>query len=933
MDEEKRVLIDEWFPIGEVSVESMRERSGGRYPAPNRLHVWFARRPLLISKAVILLSLLDDRAMHDDVLKILGIPPDRDVVGAAELLERAKSAGRKLTKSPFEWEQAYKHVLTDRELAWLQNKVEWVWGKVPLLLDPMAGGGSIPLEAVRLGLPTIAGDLNPVAYVILKATVQYPARFGAKLIPAVEEFCNRVHKAASKELEQFFPKEEGERVFSYLWARTVRCPNCSLKIPMSPNWWIVRGGDRNKEVAIKLIVPEKGESDECGFEVVKNPRTAGLEPDKGTDVRKEALCPRCGRVMDSNSVKAEAQAGRMGHQLYTICTKIKRVGRKRGDWNYRVPTTNEVEAVVCAEERLRDKLPEWEIKGLVPNEPYSENVSDTRPLQYGMPRWCDLFNPRQLLTHLTYLEKFLEEKCRLFQEAGKKSQEYKEFAEAVTVYGSLIFDTCVDYNCMLTRWDSTRNKIANAMSVQGFPFKSSYAEFDHSRMLWPWAQVKSVESIKELVSLLPNNPGNTQIFCSDSASIHFETGSVDCIVVDPPYHANVMYGEVSDFFYVWLKRTIGDLFTEAFQAELTEKQEEAVANSAMFRGLARGQAKKLATQHYQSKMEACFRGMNHVLRDNGVLTVMFTHRKAEAWASLATALINAGFTFTASWPVFTEPGQKFGKAHKGVLKVTVLLVCRKRQGDKRGLWEQVIQELYNEAERKVKEHAEQGIMGPDLLVSVYGPVLGKFADYSLVKDATGNIKTPDDALKIVAEVVNRHHTGDIPAADLDTLAYINLIREFPGLQVEYDLARLTTVFGGNITLDTLDVKGGKGLVQKKGGKVNILTAHQRHERGIINPNRPETLRSLIDAVHATIIAYEQRGLPAVQNLLRQTARDTAESGYIATLRAIAQAGANNGAARPLATEARTVSSLLEVLGHRPEAIRRRGESLNHYIPR
>jgi hypothetical protein len=395
-----------------------------------------------------------------------------------------------------------------------------------------------------------------------------------------------------------------------------------------------------------------------------------------------------------------------------------------------------------------------------------------------------------------------------------------------------------------------------------------------------------------------------------------------------------MYGEISNFFYVWLKRTVGDLFPDAFKTELTDKQEEAIANPAMFRDAGgRGSAKALATQHYQSKMEACFRDMNRVLSDDGVLTVMFTHRKAEAWASLATALINAGFTFTASWPVFTEPGQKFGKAEKGVLKVTVLLACRKRQGDRRGLWEQVIQELYDEAERKVKEHSEMGITGPDLLVSIYGPVLGKFADYSLVKDATSSIKTPKDALNIVADVVNKHHTADIPAADLDTLAYINLIREFPGLIAEYDLARLTTVFGGNITLDTLDVKAGKGLVEKKGSKVYILTAHQRHSRGIINPNKPENLRSLIDAAHATIIAYEQRGLPAVTELLRQTARDTAESGYIATLRAIAQAGTNNGAARPLATEARTVSSLLEALGHRPEATRRRGESLDHYIPR
>jgi len=931
LSDERHVLIDKWFPLGEVSVESVRERSVGQNPAPNRLHVWFARRPLATSRAAILCSLLDDQTKREDVLRILGIPPDRDVKGAAELLERARAAGRRI-KNPFEWERAYKHVPTEKELEWLHGELERIWGKIPVVLDPMAGGGSIPYEAVRLGLPTIAGDLNPVAYVILKATVEYPARFGEKLIPAVKAFCDRVHEAARKELEIYFPKGEGERVYAYLWARTVRCPHCRLLIPMSPNWWIVRGGERSKEVAVTLIVPKESEGCGCGFEVVTNPQAAGLDPEKGTDVSKDALCPRCGRVMDGDAVKAEAQAGRMGHQLYAVCTK-KRMGR-RSEWVFRTPTPEELEAVEKAEKKLKKNLPEWEKQGLVPTELYPENVSDTRPLQYGMPRWCDIFNSRQLLTHLTYLENFLVEKQRLLNNVEGKRLEETDFAEAVTVYGAIVFDCCIDYNSIFTRWDSTRNKIANTMSLQGFAFKTSYAEWNQiiPKAGYEWAVQKTIDSLKELVVFIPEKRNNIQIFSGDSAAIPLESGSLDCIIVDPPYHENVMYGEVSDFFYVWLKRTAGDFFPKAFKTELTDKQEEAIANPAMFRNSGgRGSAKALATQYYQSKMEACFRDMNRVLRDDGVLTVMFTHRKFEAWASLATAIINAGFTSRASWPVFTEPGQKFGKAEKGVLKVTVLLACRKRHGDRRGLWEQVIKELYDEAERKVKEHAAQGITGPDLLVSVYGPVLGKFADYSLVKDATGNIKMSKDALNIVADVVNKHHTADIPAADLDTLAYINLIREFPGLQAEYDLARLTTVFGGNITLDTLDVKGGKGLVEKKGSKVNILTAHQRQEKGIINPNKPEDLRTLIDVAHASIIAYEQRGLPAVTELLRQTGRDTAESGYIATLRAIAQAGTNNGAARPLATEARTISSLLEALGHRPEVTRQKGESLDDWV--
>jgi hypothetical protein len=210
-------------------------------------------------------------------------------------------------------------------------------------------------------------------------------------------------------------------------------------------------------------------------------------------------------------------------------------------------------------------------------------------------------------------------------------------------------------------------------------------------------------------------------------------------------------------------------------------------------------------------------------------------------------------------------------------------------------------------------------------------VLGKFANYSNIRDASGNRKTPEDALQIVAEVVNEQLTADIPQTDLDTLSYLNLIREFPSMQVDYDLARLTTVFGGNITVDNLDVNGGKGLIRKRGSKVNVLTGKQRVERGIINSNKPETLKTLIDVVHAAIIAYEERGTSAVIDILRTTNRDTGESGFIQVLKVIEQAGTHPDASKKLQQESKIVASLLEAMGHRTETTRKEGESLDDYV--
>jgi adenine-specific DNA methylase len=915
MQTERSVLIDGWFPTGEVGVESVRERSASSaLPPLYFLHVWFARRPLVASRAAVLASILPPDTTRKEFLELLGIPHDKDVVAAAEKLARAKANKVKLKENPLSWERAFKHTPKQPQLDALQEKISRFWGRERILvLDPMAGGGSIPYEALRLGLDVVAGELNPVAYIVLKATLEYPVKFRDRLLQAVRDFCEEVHRRAKSELEPFFPKKVGESVYAYLWARTVKCPSCGLFIPLSPNWWIVREGEPT-DMAVKLVVAE--DTGTCTFEIVSNPKAKGLDPDEGTDVGKSVRCPRCRTTVDSEFVKREAQEGRMGHQLYAVSVKVA------GKWSFRAPTKEELEAVGKAEETLMEKLRLWEKNGLIPNELVQEGLKTRELINFGMLRWRDLFNPRQLLTHLTYLEKFLEVKRELLSKAV--SEEDREFYRAVITYGALVFDTCVNYNCLLSRWHSRRTLISPMMELQGFPFKSSYAEWDHSKMLWSWSLEKVLDALEEIIKLLPEKAGDVSVYCGDAASIPLPDKSVDCIVVDPPYYENVMYSEVSDFFYVWLKRLIGDLYSEAFQHELTPKEEEAVANPARYKGV--NKAKELANKHYESKIEACFREMKRVLRDDGVMTVMFTHRKAEAWASLAKALINAGFTFKASWPVATEPGQKFGKMEKGVLKYTVLLRCGKRTAEKKGLWEEVKEELLGEAERRVRYHYSKGITGPDLLVSIYGPILGKFADYTIVKDASGKVKTPTDALNIVAEIVNRFLTEDIQA-DFETLAYINLIRNFPSLIIEYDLARLTTVFGGNISLDRLEAIG---AVRSRGGKVRVLLSKERLAEGYIKPTKPETLKTLIDVVHAALIQYENIGLNAVTTLLSETGRNHKDSGFVSVLKAIASLSYNGQGDKKLLEEARTAATLLEAIGLSPQLSLKKGGRIDDY---
>jgi len=928
--EKGELLISKWFPITEVSVESVRERSTGHNPPTSRIHVWFARRPHATSRGAILGSLLPSETKREDVLRLLGIPLGVDVRKAEEEVAKARASGKRLSINPFSWDKAFKHTPSEAERAQLYPVLREFWGvERPLVVDPMAGGGSIPFEAMRLGFPVVAGELNPVAFICLKGTLEYPARFDGRLVAGVESFCQDVHEKAKAELEEFFPKYAGEKVYAYLWARTIKCSSCGLTIPLSPNWWIAHAKKDEESIAVKVIVPQEGEK--CSFEFVPSPMSHKLNPEKGTVKGGQVECPRCHTVTLSEHVKKEAQNGRMGHQLYCACVKSKGL-KKQAKWDFRTPTKEECEAIDKAENRLQEKLSLWKVQNLVPLENFPETANDTRPIKYGMPRWCDLFNPRQLLTHLTYLEKFLQAKERLL--AGKqRGREEWNYVAAIVTYAAMVFDTCVDYNCLLSLWHSTRTIIAHMMGLQGFPFKSSYAEWNQlvQKGGYEWALSKVVDSLKEIIELLAENPGAPNVYFGTATKIPLEDKSVSCIVVDPPYAENVMYAEVSDFFYVWLKRLLGDLFPNAFNTTLTEKEEEAVANPARFKNMGQS-AKKLAQEDYKTKMEACFRDMHRILQDNGVMTVMFTHRTAEAWSSLATALMNADFTFISSWPVHTEPPDKYAKRGKGVLKVTVLLTCRKRKANHPGIWEHIVEELRDVAKQKIEEFSTLGIEEPDLKVSVYGPVLGKFADYYPVKTATGKEIDPLQALDLVTDVLNEKFLQEagIQTADRETAAYINLLATFPHTETEYEEARLATVFGGLVTLDTLDTKGTYGLIEKKGKGIKILSARDRLAKGIIDPYDMKTLKTMIDHVHAAILLYERGGLIAVKQLLRDKNLDYGGSPFPTVLESYARysdASFNDNFRK----DASMAKALLSALGKSIEFAPRKKERLDTYF--
>ena len=666
-------------------------------PPTYYLHVWWARRPLVASRAAVLASLLPENADEKQFLRAIGI--HGDPVRARRIMDKAKRSGYRVD-NPYGYNRAFGHRLDSDDRVWLRSAM----GAGPdryTVLDPTAGGGSIPFETARLGFASLANDLNPVAVSIIRATVEDPLKFGRSIQGEFQALA-AIWKAKIKErLDELFPQADlPDRVdTSYLWARTVTCPYCEGLVPLSTDWRLSSGG-----IGVRLIPhlggPEGGTPRRiCSYRIVDRIS----ERSDGTVARGDAICPfgDCGRVIDSDEIKKQAHAGRMGEQLFAVACKRRvrttlksnKPGRDRWVREYRAPRpVDDIRAEIQA--RLEEKLPEWEAFDVIPSERIPDGTKTTEPRRYGMPRWRDLFSPRQLLCHGTSVEVFRE-----MLDADRASGQLSEIRKAAYGYLTMSLDKLVSFNCRLCRWDAGRGLVTGIFDRHNFALKWSYAEMAPliAGAGYDWAIRQTSKCIKELLDLtgfaastsrsLPLHassestdvtPPPVTVTCKSGDSLdHIPDSSVDAVVMDPPYYDNVMYAELSDFFYVWLKRTAGLVFPELFRRHLTDKDSEAVANAMRFRG--RPGAKALAGLDYQDRMAAILAECRRALKPGGILTLMFTHKASGAWDALTKGLVEAGFVITASWPIYTEAPASLHIKDKAAANSTVFLVCRPRE--------------------------------------------------------------------------------------------------------------------------------------------------------------------------------------------------------------------------------------------------------------
>lgn len=732
-------LIEVDLPIKQISEHARREKSI-RHGHISTLHIWWARRPLAACRAVLCAALWPD--------PVDPLCPKEFYQEAARILKefRDKRGGK-----PRNWD----NLLEIREalLAFIAEFSSWdnakngdflklskhltevshqcfggSVGTKPLVLDPFAGGGSIPLEALRVGADIFASDLNSIPVLLNKITIEYLPKYKNKLSEEFQKWGEIIQTELEKELSGLYPVDADKAVpIAYLWARTIRCegPNCGAEVPLIRSLVLAKR-DKNY-VALRILPNQKKKR--IDFEVVNGIK----DPDigEGTVKRGSATCPCCGYTTPVSSVRKqllEKKGGVRGARLFCVVTTYP---NKQGRF-YRTPTEIDIKAIVKAEEIFDEFKTSKEGKQLIPNEelPLMSGVFNV-PL-YGHDTWGSLFSPRQLLA-LTTLVKIVTGLSE------KLAKEYDaEFARAIKCCLALAVSRHADINASLGMWHTTRELITHVFGRQALG------------MVWDFAEACTIGDasgafkggVHWIANVLANNFDSTSghVEQADATHLPLPDDSVKCIFTDPPYYNAVPYADLSDFFYVWLRRMLSRDFPDLFSSELSPKACE-ICEMSNWDPRRYSEKNK---EWFELKMKEAMAEGRRVLSPDGIGIVVFAHKSTEGWEAQLKAMLDAGWVFTGSWPIDTEMETRLRARGSAALSSSIHLVCRPREHSDGSLidncvgdWRDILQALPTRIHEWMPRLAKEGVVGADAIFACLGPALEIFSKYSHVEKANG----------------------------------------------------------------------------------------------------------------------------------------------------------------------------------------------------
>jgi putative DNA methylase len=838
-------LIEIAFPLEQVSLDSVHEKNV-RHGHISTLHIWPARRPLAASRAALIATLLPDPGNQDEHKAIY-----RRLAGElVENVEQKNVGGRKVEKSKRETRGGILHwgLESGPDIDWFRDRIRQAYdGRAPKVLDPFAGGGAIPLEAMRLGCDVTAIDINPVAWFILKCTLEYPQNLSGETRPVPDfalkdrEFMEPFLKtkgfkgaALVRQLKKLGFKIDGQALeldliaddplleadlawqvrawgrwvlaevrkklgsryptyaefdalkhggkpfaprpltllksdangetdvtplnasfdkaylddprnprwvakptLAYLWTRTVRCKGCRATIPLLKTRWLAKKDHKR----ILLTVAPNADRTAVVFGIERNVPFVGgnaaqrREQDRrrgaGTMSRSGAQCQCCPTVMSQEDIRLEALAGRLGRQLYAII--VEGISGKE----YREPTDYEISVAGFAQDELEEifssipfGLPEEPISPLRPS-PNTRGASGLP--RYAIDKWRKVFSPRQqaMLGH------FIRDTRRVLEAA--LGYVGLEFSRALVAYLAACVSRLADRGSEITTWQTNAEKLGHTFARYVIPFTTDFAESN------PFADssggfIQAIDWVAKVVEhCLAAAAGAEHPHCFAASAISAEFPQVDLVITDPPYYDAIPYSDIMDFFHVWLRRTVFDIdeqYSRAFADSLGPKWNVKDGDGELVDQPGRFASDTVSSKAaYENGMAAVFAKCLAALKPDGRLILVFANKNPNAWETLVSALVRAGFLVDGSWPIQTERGARMNAITTASLASSVWLVCKKRPVARPGWDTAVLAEMRDRIHTQLRAFWDAGIRGPDFVWAATGPALEAFSKYPVIKKA------------------------------------------------------------------------------------------------------------------------------------------------------------------------------------------------------
>ena len=815
----KRVI--EWdLPLGDISKASIHEKSV-RHGHPSTLHLWWARRPLAASRATVFASLID----------LPSSSKEKKV-----LIELIKDI------APWNTVKTNSSPLIHKSQQFI--KKQW-HNEPPKVIDPFSGGGSIPLEALRLGCETYASDLNPLAVLIGKATLEWPQKVAStQLSTSVEKWSKKIQKEVKKEISQFYPNDPGEQggiPIGYLWARSISCPNpaCLAEIPLIKHFWLAK--TKKRSIAYKPIIDNISKT--ISFQIQRN-NDIDFDPSQGTISTANAKCLICNQVVKAIKIRKLAQQGEMRHKMTIV---ILRYPNKKNK-HYRIANDNDFRAYNQATKFLAQKLLKYEgIEPFLPDE-------DLPPMgtlgfgvrQYGMIKWRDLFNPRQQLALVTFLERIKANYNAIayeHQELIDTTPHPTRLSNIILAYLAIILGRLADKNANLVVYNAYGEKIEHVFGRTALPMTWDYVELN----VFSGANGDWLRQTEWVIRFLDRNcwesltEASVQQACA--TSLPFPNEFFDAILTDPPYYDNVPYSDLSDFFYVWFKKAIGDLFPELFATPLTPKEKEIVANKGR---------QLNPKEFFETNLSKSFQEMFRVLKPEGIAIIVYAHKSSAGWETMLEALTKAGFVVTASWPIHTEMKTRLRAKTTAALASSIYLVCRKHPQHEIGYFNEIQQEMENQIHKQLYRFWNEGIRGGDFFISSIGPAMETLSKYRQIMRYSGDIVSFQEQLNLIRSISTNflvksllHNHGTI-SIDKASQFYLAFRWTFQDNSVDFGEAqKLSQAIG--LELDqTLRI----GLIEKKGSRIKVLDALNRRKIDAKN-------HYIVNVMHKSLIAWKE----------------------------------------------------------------------------